>query len=287
LHKHHEQFLKRLFPTYEFEKNPVKFPTVQHQPNNNDCGVFAIAFATSLLFNVKPEKVKYEHEFMRSHLIKILETNVIEHFPQDPQYGYVQKVLPLAVIRAKEAEAIRIHTMRQHETEQQKSNRLKKLRDTYVTTKKQLNKRQLMPQSIIKERNVSQDILKKKIQNASKKILEKKIINIQIKQNKCSKTIYQDLENNCDIQLTQNILKEIDTKEQNIQIEQNEHNNCSDSYKKDLDLDSKRARKRRLYEQDLENNRAKKRRRYQQDIENNRVKQMHRYKNKRIDIKKI
>jgi len=145
---------------------------VQHEPNNNDCGVFAIA--TSLLFNIKPEKVKFVHEFMRSHLIKILETSVIKHFPQDPQYGYVQKILPLAVIKAKEAEAIRMHTMRQHETEQQKSNRLKKLRDIYVTTKKQLNKRQLMHQSIIKERNVSQDVLKKKTQNAPKKILEKK-----------------------------------------------------------------------------------------------------------------
>jgi len=29
LYKHHEQFLKKLFPTYNFEKNYVKFPTVQ------------------------------------------------------------------------------------------------------------------------------------------------------------------------------------------------------------------------------------------------------------------
>jgi len=52
--------LKRLFPTYDFDKNPVKFPTVQRQPNYSDCGVFAIVFATSLLFNIKPDKVKYE-----------------------------------------------------------------------------------------------------------------------------------------------------------------------------------------------------------------------------------
>ena len=50
LHEHHKQFLKKLFPTYNFEKNPVQFPTVQYQPNGNDCGVFAIAFAISLLF---------------------------------------------------------------------------------------------------------------------------------------------------------------------------------------------------------------------------------------------
>jgi len=76
LHKHHEQFLRRLFPTYNFENNPVRFPTVQYQPNGNDCGVFAIAFAISLLFNIKPETVKYNHSLMRLHLVKILESNI-------------------------------------------------------------------------------------------------------------------------------------------------------------------------------------------------------------------
>jgi len=85
LHKHHEQFFKRLFSTHDFDKNSVKFPTVQHQPNCSDCGDFAIAFATSLLFNIKPDKVKYEHKLMPLHLIKILGTNIIEHFSQDPQ----------------------------------------------------------------------------------------------------------------------------------------------------------------------------------------------------------
>jgi len=115
MHKHHEQFLKRLFPTYEFEKNPVKFPTVQLQPNFNDCGVFAIVFATSLLFNIKPDKVKYEHKLMR--LIQMLETNIIKHFPQNPEY-VVQKVLPLAVLKTKEAEVIRKRMIRQYETEE-------------------------------------------------------------------------------------------------------------------------------------------------------------------------
>jgi len=67
--------LKRLFLTYDFDKNSVKFPTVQRQLNYSDCNVFAIAFATSLLFNIKPDKVNYEHKLMRSHLIKILKTN--------------------------------------------------------------------------------------------------------------------------------------------------------------------------------------------------------------------
>jgi len=96
---------------------------VQHQPilNYNDCGFFAIAFATSLLFNIKPDKVKYEYKLMRFHLIQMLETNIIEHFPQNPQY-VVQKVLPLVVLKVREAEAIRKRTKCQHETKQQKSN---------------------------------------------------------------------------------------------------------------------------------------------------------------------
>jgi len=47
---------------------------------------------------------------MRSHLI-MLETNIIKHFPQNPQY-VVQKVLPLAVLKTKEAETIQIANVR-------------------------------------------------------------------------------------------------------------------------------------------------------------------------------
>jgi len=148
LHKHHEQFLKRLFPTYDFKKYPVKFPTVQHQPNGSDCGVFTIAFAISLLFNIKAEKVKYDYSLMRTHLIKIFESNVIEHFPQDSRYS-AQTVLPLAVVKAREAEAIRIHMLRQHETKQQKLNRLKKVYNT--RSKKELSNNQLSTNSTSKE----------------------------------------------------------------------------------------------------------------------------------------
>jgi len=176
LHKHHEQFLKKLIPTFDFDKNPVKFPVVQRQPNCNDCGVFAIAFATSLLFNIKPDKVKYEHKLMRSHLIRILETNVIEHFSQDLQYGVTQKVFPLAVINAREAEALRIRMIRQHETEQQKLNRLGKCLNIYHT-KKELYKIQPTLQSTTKNIQLSQNV-SKEINNT-----------IQIEQNndnKCS-----------------------------------------------------------------------------------------------------
>jgi len=80
---------------------------------------------------------------MRSHLLKILETNVIEHFPQDTQYGMIQKVLPLTVIKAREAEALNKRIKSQYEKEQQKLSRLKKRRDLYWSqknsSKKELN----------------------------------------------------------------------------------------------------------------------------------------------------
>jgi len=286
LHKHHEQFLKRLFPTYDFDKNPVKFPTVQRQPNYSDCGVFAIAFATSLLFNIKPDKVKYEHKLMRSHLIKILETNIIEHFPQNPQY-VAQKVLPLAVIKVREAEAIRKRMIRQSETDQQKSNRLKKYRDNY-SRKKEFNKTQLTLQSATKEIQLSQqnDLNKiQLIQSGSQKIMEE-LISIKIEYNNKSECLqnknqqlyqekifcvtkcrryHQDLENNC--------------AKQKLRYNRNLENNRAKKiqrYKKDLD--NNRAKQKLRYKTNLENNRAKKIQRYKKDLDNNRAKQMQRYK---------
>lgn len=132
---HHELFLKRLFPTYDFRKPyAVKFPVVQYQPNGNDCGVFAIAFAVSLLFNIKPEKIKYDCSLMRSHLIKILETNIIEHFPQDP-HSLPIKVPPLAVVKDREVKAAYIRVKRQSE-----KNYINSKNNSYLTICKINNK---------------------------------------------------------------------------------------------------------------------------------------------------
>jgi len=61
---------------------------------------------------------------MRSHLIKIFESNIIEHFPQDLNYGAPQKVFPFAMIKKREADANRKRIIRQKETKQEKANRL-------------------------------------------------------------------------------------------------------------------------------------------------------------------
>jgi len=49
------------------------------------------------------------NKLMRSHLIQMLETNIIEHFPQN-QY-VVQKILPLVILKVREVEATRKCTM--------------------------------------------------------------------------------------------------------------------------------------------------------------------------------
>ena len=41
---------------------------VQHQPSNLDCGVFAIAFSTDCVFNIKPETATYKTDVMQTHL---------------------------------------------------------------------------------------------------------------------------------------------------------------------------------------------------------------------------
>ncbi|KAK0076096.1 hypothetical protein PV326_011075, partial [Microctonus aethiopoides] len=85
------EFLKQLFPTYFIDKRLVQFPDVQQQPNSRDCGIFAFSFAISLLFDIDPH-----------------------------QYGPPHKVLPLASIRVREAEATRLHMFRRNKKQYKK-----------------------------------------------------------------------------------------------------------------------------------------------------------------------
>lgn len=89
------------------------------------------------------------NSLMRLHLIKIFESGIIQYFPQDPQYGISQKVLPLAVVKAREAEAAYVRMIYQCETEQQKLNRLEKARNI-CQSKKELNNK-LRVQGVPKE----------------------------------------------------------------------------------------------------------------------------------------
>ena len=54
---------------------------VHTQTGTIDCGLFAIATVTCLLFDGDPTTVVFDQEALRQHFIKILETNVITLFP--------------------------------------------------------------------------------------------------------------------------------------------------------------------------------------------------------------
>ena len=53
---------------------------VQQQREIN-CGLFALAFATSLLFGDDPTKLRYDEKQMRKHLVYCLENDLMEPFP--------------------------------------------------------------------------------------------------------------------------------------------------------------------------------------------------------------
>ena len=54
---------------------------VQQQQNGSDCGVFAIAFATCLVYGRNPSQAHFDIPRMRPHLLKCLKARSIELFP--------------------------------------------------------------------------------------------------------------------------------------------------------------------------------------------------------------
>ena len=58
----------------------IEVVPVQQQPNGCDCGVFSIAFATCLMFQVKPESVQFINSRMRAHLAQCLKSSQMELF---------------------------------------------------------------------------------------------------------------------------------------------------------------------------------------------------------------
>ena len=55
---------------------------VQQQKNGYDCGIFAIAFATDVAYNHKPEQRTCNQSVMREHLLAQLENETMSPFPQ-------------------------------------------------------------------------------------------------------------------------------------------------------------------------------------------------------------
>ena len=70
-----------------FWKSPInqitfRMVNIQRQPNESDCGVFAVATATEIVHGKDPILSFWDVSRMRTHLIECLEAKYIECFPQ-------------------------------------------------------------------------------------------------------------------------------------------------------------------------------------------------------------
>ena len=55
------------------------------QPNTNDSGVYAIAFAVSLAFGKESAHLYYDNSKMRTHLLNCIESGILTEFPSKPE----------------------------------------------------------------------------------------------------------------------------------------------------------------------------------------------------------
>ena len=59
----------------------ILFVFIQVQPNGNDCGVFAVAFALAICRGEAPEELFFDVQRMRGHLCFCLTSKKIKPFP--------------------------------------------------------------------------------------------------------------------------------------------------------------------------------------------------------------
>lgn len=71
LHKDHKKFISRIFPNNE--QINVTYETVQQQQQYYNCGLFAMAFTTSIAFGICPCNIIFDESKMRDHACKMFE----------------------------------------------------------------------------------------------------------------------------------------------------------------------------------------------------------------------
>ena len=69
----------------------IILPSVQQQPNDVDCGVFAIAFAVDILNWFAEIGKRFDVGNMRSHLLKCLEEEEFTLFPRSHKHIKLSK----------------------------------------------------------------------------------------------------------------------------------------------------------------------------------------------------
>ena len=80
----YDSLFRELSPNTEqqqYSQINAQFIDVQCQNGSNDCGLFSIAFATTLCFGKQPENIHYNQSLMRSHLLNCIEKGIMEEFP--------------------------------------------------------------------------------------------------------------------------------------------------------------------------------------------------------------
>ena len=60
----------------------VRYADVQWQSGPNDCGLFSLAFATSICFGVDPTTIAFEQRLLRSHLFDCIQSGKLSMFPE-------------------------------------------------------------------------------------------------------------------------------------------------------------------------------------------------------------
>ncbi|CAF2402121.1 unnamed protein product [Rotaria sp. Silwood2] len=79
------KFFQDILPNEE--KVVLSFESVQQQVGSNDCGLFALAFATSLCYGDISSLLFYDQKSLRNHYVNCIENNEIQPFPSKPRRG--------------------------------------------------------------------------------------------------------------------------------------------------------------------------------------------------------
>ena len=72
MRKQIKYILANLFPSFS-----VKVMQTQKKVGGNDCGLFAIAIATAIVFGADPTKLLFDQAAMRSHLVQCFTDKVM------------------------------------------------------------------------------------------------------------------------------------------------------------------------------------------------------------------
>ncbi len=72
----------------------LNFPNIQKQKGGNDCGLFSIAYATTLCTGLSPSKVNYDQSKLRKHLYDCIQNNNLSLFPSSRSQRKAKQTSP-------------------------------------------------------------------------------------------------------------------------------------------------------------------------------------------------